>query len=236
MQYIRALIYASFVMILVQGLEVRPALALPFTKVGEAFNEELTSDRPDFTEATTVVPDGHYQLEAGLARTDDTVMPEALSRIGLFSVFDRDVEFRLVTPNYNYNDREWGEFSYGTKFAIFETESFAVSDVVEYQEADGWQNKLLLGYDFSDDFGVASNINFLERGEWAASLSLGVSLTQDVGSYIEYYNEDLTPRDYHTLNGGFTYLLNSNLQLDVRLGYEFTEDSLFHGYGLVWRI
>jgi Putative MetA-pathway of phenol degradation len=72
-------------------------------------DEPLMSDRPDFTEASTVVGLGVLQVESGYTytydnnRTDRTIghsYPETLFRYGIFANW---LEFRLAT---NYSDEE----------------------------------------------------------------------------------------------------------------------------------
>ena len=51
------------------------------------------------------------------------------------------------------------------------------------------------------------------------TLALGISLNDELSSFIEIYgnvNESLTP--IHNFDGGFTYLLSDNLQLDISGG------------------
>jgi hypothetical protein len=71
----------------------------------EYFSDELTSDRPDFTESAQTIEAGHYQVESGFtysyderlgARTDTSVLPELLLRFGL----TEESEFRLFWDGY----------------------------------------------------------------------------------------------------------------------------------------
>lgn len=106
---------------------------------------------------------------------------------------------------------------------------------------------LLWAYDLTDDVGLAGNINFSvlnDDGErffqTATSLSLAVALTEQLGGYVEYFgffpggeNADMA----HTLNGGFTYLITKDFQLDARAGFGLNEqaDDFFAGIGFSWR-
>lgn len=88
--------------------------------------------------------------------------------------------------------------------------------------------KLLLSWELSDRVALSSNLNYAylseqgERfGELSASASLGVGLTDKVGSFIEVFG--FSPSgdrdDSRFINGGFTFLVNNDLQLDARLGF-----------------
>ncbi len=108
--------------------------------------------------------------------------------------------------------------------------------------------KLLLGWDLSDRMALSSNLNYAylseegERfGEFSASLSLGIGLTERIGSYLEVFgffpggNRDNT----RFINGGFTYLVNNDFQLDARLGFGLGNDvggsDTFFGVGVARR-
>jgi hypothetical protein len=64
-------------------------------------NQEIVTDRPDITEASTVIPVGSVQSENGVTWTKDRGvstwdLPETLFRIGLTS----RTELRLTPPGY----------------------------------------------------------------------------------------------------------------------------------------
>ncbi|MCG8404900.1 MAG: transporter [Phycisphaerales bacterium] len=106
---------------------------------------------------------------------------------------------------------------------------------------------LLWAYDLTDEFAVAGNVNFAvptsENGryfETSTSLSFGYSITDKLGTYVEYfgfYPSDRNQADTHFINGGFTYLITNNFQLDVRVGMGLNDeaDDLFTGAGFSWR-
>ena len=67
------------------------------------FDQEMETDRPDFTEGTQAVQSGHFQLELGYSfvrdsdsDTEEHAAPESLLRIGLMS----DLELRLAWDGY----------------------------------------------------------------------------------------------------------------------------------------
>ncbi len=107
--------------------------------------------------------------------------------------------------------------------------------------------KLLWAYDLADGLALAGNVNFASLTEdddrffqTANSVSLAASLTDWLGTYFEYFG--FYPNSQHTdcahyLNGGFTFLITDNLQLDVRTGFGLNEeaDDLFSGVGFSYR-
>ena len=77
--------------------------------------------------------------------------------------------------------------------------------------------------------------------EMAQSFTLGVSLTENLGMYTEWFvlipSGSLISRTQHYLDGGFTYSVTNDLQLDVRAGVGLSDGSedYFVGTGLVRR-
>jgi hypothetical protein len=73
--------------------------------------------------------------------------------------------------------------------------------------------------------------------EYAQSLTVGLSLTEQIGMYNEVFGifphgaVETGPEYYY--NGGFTYLVNNNLQFDIRAGWGLNDqsDDFFAGIG-----
>ncbi len=107
---------------------------------------------------------------------------------------------------------------------------------------------LLCAYDLTDEVALAGNVGFAsltDAGErffqTSASLSLAVALTERLRGYVEYYG--LYPNAEHsdaahTLNAGFTFLINHTFQIDWRIGGGLNEeaDDFFTGVGFSWRM
>ena len=107
---------------------------------------------------------------------------------------------------------------------------------------------LAMAWDLSERFSLGSNFNYAYASEdgdrfhqFSGSLSLGYKLTEKWGAYIEYFgfvpkSEDGPNASF--FNGGLTYLINDNLQIDARVGVGmFNADSpdYFAGVGVSWR-
>jgi len=78
-------------------------------------------------------------------------------------------------------------------------------------------------------------------GLFAQSWTIGYGLTDELGAYTEWFvlvpDGADTERTQHFFNGGFTYLINNDLQVDVRAGVGLNEaaDDYFLGTGFVRR-
>jgi len=106
---------------------------------------------------------------------------------------------------------------------------------------------LAWAYDLSDALSIAGNVGLAaasDEGErflqTFASLSGAVALSDDVGAYVEYFGfyPNAEHADAaHSANGGLTYLIHDNLQLDLRAGFGLNEeaDDFFAGIGFAWR-
>ena len=77
--------------------------------------------------------------------------------------------------------------------------------------------------------------------EFSQSLAIGKSFSEKLGGYYEWFclipdGADSAPVE-HYMDGGFTYLINNNLQLDIRAGFGLNEESddYFAGTGLIFR-
>ena len=103
--------------------------------------------------------------------------------------------------------------------------------------------KLLWAYDLGESLSVAGNLNLAVPTQdahrfvqAAASLSVAAALTERLGTYIEYFGEYPASDGEdaaHVLNGGFTFLINDNLQIDIRAGFGLNDEApdLFAGVG-----
>ncbi len=189
------------------------------------------------------------------------VLPEFLLRIGIME----DIEFRFNMPGYIFEEQNkngLSDFSSGYKHSLFEQGDVLpeISYIAELglptgsdnQGTDGLEPalKILWAYQLNEHYSIAGNINFASRHgqderfiESAASLSSAYAINEKLGVYSEYfgiYPEGGTKNEFdqHYLNGGFTYGLNDNLQLDIRSGFGLNSSAadFFSGIGLSYRI
>ncbi len=250
----------------------------------EAKREPLTTDRPDFTESTSVVGLRVLQIEAGYTFTEDRenserwtdhTAPELLLRIGIHEL----VEFRLgwdgysttelntFEPNDNGRTRDRQthidgstDLSAGFKVHLIDQDGgipdFGV--IVETTIPIGTREKTsgdvepevkwLWAYDLSERWSIAGNINFaVPRSadgrffQAASSVAVGYAVNDWLGAYVEYfgfYPDDRGSDCAHYANGGLTFGLNPDVQLDIRAGWGLNEqaDDFFAGIGMACRI
>jgi len=106
---------------------------------------------------------------------------------------------------------------------------------------------LLWAYDLTDSFALAGNVGLagpVDEGDRflqaSASISGAFSITDRMGAYIEYFGfyPNIEHADAaHFVNGGLTYLINKDVQIDWRIGAGLNEeaDDFLTGIGFAWR-
>lgn len=256
---------------------------------GEEEEGPLETDRPDFTEASSVVGRGHVQLELGYTFLQDKEhgervrshsFPETLLRVGMIAPW---FEFRLAW-NYGIQSTTAG----GVTTTISEPEDLYVGAKLALTLQDGIfpemalvpQMNLPTAPQFIEDltpvfepnraFGageILPGVNWLygwdvgeigyiagstqvnrtldESGgyyeEFAQSITTGYKWTKKLTQYTEWFaffpHGADTALPEHYLNGGYTYLVTNDLQLDVRAGVGLNSPAtdFFGGLGAAYR-
>src|SRR6185436_8633267 len=96
--------------------------------------------------------------------------------------------------------------------------------------ADAWVPEAVLAFDWvlGDRFSLGSNLGYTYQAEdgdrfhqVSVSLTSGLSITERLGAYLEWYGfseETLEGPTTHYVNGGVSFLVTNDLQLDARIG------------------
>ncbi|MBI5762569.1 MAG: transporter [Planctomycetes bacterium] len=249
----------------------------------DPIDDNLITDRPDFTESTSLVPVGRMQLEGGYTytyndddgvRAIDQTFPEYLLRIGLHKLLELRVGWAgmsLTEEIYmEANDvGRWvrrdehvdgaGDTNLGVKVPFFGGDGLRpeLGMIAQVSIPSGTDSKtsddvdpevkFLWAYGLTERLALSGNVNLAVPTsdgrrffQTAASVSLGVSITDRWGVYTEYfgfYPNDRGQDCAHYVNGGTTFLITNNLQLDLRVGAGLNDeaDDLFLGTGFAVR-
>jgi hypothetical protein len=228
------------------------AMTAPAVAHGE---EDLLTDRPDFTETSFVIGSGRVQMEGGFTRTESDAStfaaPELLIRIGLTS----RLELRLGAPDVIRFDRsgrtQLGDSYLGAKIqlgppgapyglALIPALSLptggdlVTSDRVDPEIVLTWSRDLnevwslggIVGYADGED----SDTTF-------PTVALGRSFGERWGVFLEWAASFVDGEDEHIAHHGYTYSLGPNAQLDVHAGVGLTEaaDDFFIAGGFAIR-
>ena len=206
--------------------------------------EPLVTDRPDFTESSLSVPGGVVQLEAGytFTRVSDISshsFGEVLVRLGIGG----PLEFRLglnsyvVTTSNGLTQDGLEDLGLGVKVELLEGSgtvpalgliaAVSVPTGAESFSSDGTGADLVLaaGWDIGSRWSVGSNVGFvggvLDDGsdnQWLGSIAVGRSVSARAAVFGEVYGLTVATGDADIfIDGGATFALNEDFQLDLRV-------------------
>lgn len=219
-------------------------------------SQEIVTDRPDQTESALSVPKGAFQLESGFLVEQNSfqrniLMPTNLFRYGISNNF----ELRLVHEFVHFRDEVTGlsttgfndlQIGFKVNFLKGPTQIGFLSHLAMPTGSDpyfsspdyGSINKLAIGHDISDRFGISYNLGLDYFGEavFTYSFALGFGLTEKIGFYVEPYGS-IADGDHEPLfDMGFTFLFNPVTQLDFSWGSAFDTDSNYLSLGISWLV
>ena len=218
--------------------------------------QELITDRPDYTESAQVIPAKMIQIESGFEYSDfysieELSFPNALARIGV----GYNLELRLgflgwISNNSNYY---LNDLLLELKYRITDEQSefpIALMLVSTLPTGDSKVSvgdpeigiKAATGYDINDQFEIGINFGSIySKGEDEpeflnlASAALGIGISDKLGMFLELFAE-MPGNDVWqpVLDGGFTFLITDQAQLDFYVGKGLNDYSpdLIIGAGL----
>jgi Putative MetA-pathway of phenol degradation len=197
-------------------------------------DEPLSTDRPDFTESTSTIPRGHFQIEGGttLNRVEDvdiTSFGELLLRIGTGERWETRISAgyaRVDTPFGDFSGLEDpsvgikvrftddpGELGPGQPAASLLLSTSVPAGDEELTE-DEWvpEAKLALGWELTPRFSLGSNLIYLysvngdRQHQFGATLSGSTPITDRLGAYLEWFGFSEETRD-----GEATHFVNTGV-------------------------
>ncbi len=224
---------------------------------------EMITDRPDQTESAYIVPQGFYQLEAGILcdrfSKNNRVLsaPTALLRIGLFSHAELRIGTDMLIERDGLQQKGLSPLSIGAKTLINEGEGWkpriaviAALTIPETGKSAFKQEhltpELLFAFEnvLNDRLSIGYNAGFIWEDYYYRTLTYyslvaGIGLTDKLNTFVEWYgfyapnlNGD------NRIDGGFTYSVRHNLQVDISFGMGLSDISPegLLGLGVSWRI
>jgi len=225
--------------------------------------QEIITDRPDQTESSSVIPKRTMQLETGFNyghvgwaenRQAHLLLPTALLRIGIF----KNIELRVVNQFMRVQNEElqnghygFSDVEFGTKIQLLRKEgvnteiallSHVVLPIGNHELTNnqlGVVNKISISHQLSSAFSLGYNLGYNYFNPDAQlltySVALGIGLGQHFGFYIEPFGQYLINQAMqHNLDGGFTYLLKQNIQLDISYGIGLNYHMHYAAAGISW--
>jgi len=240
------------------------AMRLPMTAWAAEAAPEMVTDRPDQTESTPLVTPGRWQVEMGWTHAETAsgaatlagdALPETLLRVGLIA--DR-VELRLIHAGWGMEALRPGgslgsglnDGAVGFKFGLLKEAalrpdvSLNVHTSVPIGAKDRTSDRFdpdfrfLIAHSLPADFALSCNLGaaWSPAASIEYTLSLGVPLGGDWGGFVESFG-DLPAAGgagAHLVDGGITWGLRPNLQLDLAGGAGLSDsaEDWFGGVGI----
>ncbi len=233
----------------IEGLRaVLLAAGIAAARVSRA-GDDLSAERPDFTNSPVTVARGTLQLEGGTTVSRDAYsVGELLARYGVAN----GVELRFGagyagTRGVPESVSGFQDVSFGAKCALRAgspgSRLPAIAVIAETSAPTGsralrarrWQPdvNLCMAWDLSPavSLGTSQILGLIDdgqdmAGEWTGSVSLDRSFGSEVGGYLEYYGTRPLEGEtdaLHVVNTGVTWGLGHDAQLDARVGTQFSE-------------
>ena len=224
----------------------------------------ISTDRPDQTEASSVVPKKFLQIETGafyeeLQNVKSTTYNTTLLRYGLLDNLELRLGFDNTSIKVNSNTIASG-FSpllLGVKIGITEEKGalpeiafighvnmpfFASNDFDT--KSTGTDFRFSLSHTLNERSSLGYNIGMAWDGDvttasYIYTIAYGYSISDKVGAYLELYGDIPENSSFnHLWDAGLTYLVSDNIQLDVSGGIGITNvvQDLFLSAGISIRI
>jgi hypothetical protein len=206
--------------------------------------QDIVTDRPDFTESAEVVPGGRQQVEAGYtfarhAGRREHAAGELLVRLSLGERLEGRIGLNsyAMTRAAGLDHEDFEDPSLGIKLeplprggppwmpsvAVILAATLARGAASTAQAFEP-EAKLCMAWEPGGRLGLSANLNAADvdaGSELSGSVSLACELGDRWGGYLEAFGfAPSIPGEERTgyLNGGITFLVDGDLQLDVRAG------------------
>lgn len=236
-----------------------------FSHAMETDRPDFTEGTNTITAGHLQVEIGYGYTSDGASDVQEHSIAQSLLRIGATPNLELRLGWEgYANLDQDHSTQEGvGDLSVGFKAAIAQQDRWMptlslISDLSLPSGSNGFGQsevvpavKILWAYDFIELPSLAGNVNFAtpldsedkRYLEVSYSLTTGVELSDHFGSYLEYFallpnSESEIAEQEHYLNGGLTYSVSENVQLDCLIGFGLNSeaDDLFSGFGISFRI
>ena len=222
-------------------------------------------DRPDQTETPAIVPKGYLQAENGflMEKSDGAnsifTYPSCLWKYGI----NNRLELRIITEITELKNKVNKNSEIGLMPVTigFKTNLWKEKGVIPHTSFIGHLTsanigtkhlrttfaapsfRFLMAHNITPTFSISYNLGAEWSGEtpeetYLYTFAVGLSATEKLGMYAELYG--FAPRSskaWHGFDGGFTYLINNNIMIDLSAGYGITKNAPDHyiAFGFSYR-
>lgn len=225
--------------------------------------QSIVTDRPSQSNSSTVIPKSSFQVEAGASAIFTTsgatsasqlIAPTTLLRYGVSNYF----EFRAQTQFESYKapldlTRTSGvaDFQVGIKIRFLDNDEdqTKIAWVSHLSVPTGSRgvssgeystiNSLAVSHVLADNISLFYNAGynvFLDRyGDATYSIGASLGVTDKLNFFVESYGQYIQLKTYQaSFDGGLSYLLKDNVQLDFSYGAGLNHKMNFLSLGFSW--
>ena len=217
---------------------------------GIAFGQspDIQTDRPDQTECPFIVPKNFIQIESGVLYEDinsfeqNMLIPTSLIKYGLTDNFELRVIVDFLSSRIN-NVSSFGmspivigmktklchehgiipETSFIGQFTINRWASASFQTLVpapsfRFTMQHTLSKHLMIGYNLGAEWDGAQ-----PKPTYIYTLTAGINIYKGINGFVEIYGFIPTGTiSDHRFDGGFTFSLSDNIQLDISTGFRLT--------------
>ena len=220
---------------------------------GCIYAESVIADRPGFSTGTYSVHPGKFNIEMGYNYTfDKTSTKNDTQDFPLFELrtgITEDIEFDLLWDGWSYTKdgvkEHSSDMTIGGKYRVLKEDMYNITFMVLVTLPTGSQSDFqtqnispLIGllWDYTIDesislFGTIQSSTYKEQKRiYDLQTAIGVTWnhTENFASFIEAYSilpsSSSISKEY-VVDGGFTYLIQENIQLDINGGIGLNRES-----------
>ena len=212
--------------------------------------DNITTDRPDQSEGSYVVPKNALQIENGITIADEVLQNNFLMRYGVTN----STELRFLADVGKFGIiKGLTPITLGMKQRLFnQTEILPEITFVGYITLNNvafdnqknfnftpipFEVKLALNKDLSDKFSMLFNIATTNGfNNYNLTLSSGYTLTDKFTAFFEIFSNVSKDISNYNFDLGVLYLITPKLQIDLALAKSFTsdEDLLYTTFGIAY--
>lgn len=232
-----------------------------FSWFGMRGQGSITTDRPDQTENAQLIAPKAFQIEMGLININskdnsdknrDYQLPNIALRYNAFKKLE--LRFNTALGNVNIEDTGIQYLDFGAKIALFNLpekniySSLILHNFVYQHDGNNLKNedfhlipKIAISHSLSSKIGIGYNLGleYFENkiNSYLFTASISSSLSDKIGFFLEPYcflkNGSANEINF---NGGLTYLISDDLQLDTSYGIGLNNQMNFLSAGISIRI
>ena len=213
--------------------------------------ESIQADRPDQTETPSIVPKGMLQVETGFTfqkndyYSKTNALPTILWKYGVNENFELRLIIEFISEKNETENQDGLSIIYvGFKVKLIEEKGIIpkTSFIAHIGLPNAASSRFKTDF-YAPEFRFVMQHNLTKKvsisynigAEWDGisaeptflyTLTSGFSITSKLGSYIEIFGfAPHNDKANHTVDGGFTYLINNNFMIDLSTGFGVTSNA-----------